>query len=411
MDTAPLPRETETPPSPAPVAVAAPARPRRPPARRRSIGRTITKAAFLAGLVALTFWNATRSAALEKARDAEGRGDFVNALRLALEHLDRQPWSREADRIAARCLSRLDFAEQAEPYYRRARTGTLTHQDLHYHAYGLVRANLRERAIEAYRDILKGDPGDVAALRLEAGVLLSENRWNEVKDVARQLIERAPGPLTYDFPVNAAGHWTLKPTELASAAVIGYTLEGVVHHDLEEPEAAVTAFEQVLELDPDLRSMPLNPSLFWSHLASDLLIVGRSADVIKSLTRVTENDTSPALLVLLGQAHLQQSSFDEAERCWKLALEFDPKYFTALLGLGRLALQRSRPKEAIGLLERASTIKPDSYETAYSLSRAYRQLGLEDEARRYQEQAVRLRSAPGKKPRGMGAMPSPPASP
>ena len=110
----------------------------------------------LTGSLAATAWVVTRSDALAKAAAADRAGNPVLALRLALDHLGRRPWSREAARIAARNLSRLDYADEAEPYYRRC--GELSPDDLHIRAYGLVRTNQRERAIAAYEEILAGGP-------------------------------------------------------------------------------------------------------------------------------------------------------------------------------------------------------------------------------------------------------------
>jgi tetratricopeptide (TPR) repeat protein len=358
---------------------------------------------MLAGLLGLTGWNFTRSNALGEAQDAEGRGQFATALWKALDHLDRRPWSHEADRIAARCLSRLDFAEAAEPYYRWART--LTVEDLQYRAYGLVRANQRERAIKACKEILDRRPADVTALRLEAGVLLSQSRWDEAKAVARLLVEAPPGPVAGYAPIAVAGHWSLEPIQVASARAIGYTLEAIVNHDVGEPEAAVAAFERVLEVDPLLRSAPLQPSLFWSQFAEDLLSAGRSADAIRYLTQETAARNDAGLMDLLGQAYLREGSVDEAQRCWRQSLAWDPNDHTAWLNLGRIELQRDRPQEAIRLLTQAVKLKPSSYEAAYSLTLVYRRLGQEDEARHYEEKAQRLRQPGKNEHRGMGYTP------
>ncbi len=48
------------------------------------------------------------------------RGELTSCLRDSLDHLGRRPWSRDAALLSAQCLSRLDFAADAEPYYRRA---------------------------------------------------------------------------------------------------------------------------------------------------------------------------------------------------------------------------------------------------------------------------------------------------
>jgi tetratricopeptide (TPR) repeat protein len=356
-------------------------------------------------LIGLTCWNGTRSAGLSEALAAEDRGDFTTALRNALEHLDRRPWSRDADRVAARCLSRLDRAEQAEPYYKWARTHSI--EDLHYRAYGLVRANLRDRAIDAYEDILAREPADVSALRLEAGVLLSQSRFDDVKAVGRRLTEISGGPVTVYTPVPGAGSWTLKTSEVASPAVIGYTLLGVASHDLRESEEAVAAFDRVLQLDPDLRSMPLHQPLFWSNFAEDLLKVGRLSDVVHHLTRALQDWKDPGLMNLLGEAHRAEAHPEKAERCWRQALEWDPNSFYAWLHLGRLKLERGRPEEAIDLLKHAEQLGPDSHDSAYSLSRAYFRIGQDAEGRKYQEKAGRLRALAKGAAQGMGDLPSP----
>jgi len=412
MGTAPLSRQTlspvppvELPPLTA-VTVPPPHRPI-PTARRNWFRKVLIWSAFLTGLTGLSAWNATRSEALGEARISEERGDFVTALRQSLDHLDRRPWSREAGRLAARCLSRLDFPDKAEPFYRGA--GGLTLDDLHYRAYGFVRANLREKAVQAYREILARHPDDVSALRAEGGVLLSQSRWDEAREVASRLARMPARPVQVASPAVIAGHWTLKPDLIASPPVLGYTLEGVVYHDLPDSHIqAVRAFERVLELDPGLRSMPLPRPLFWSHLCTDLFALGRSADVIRYLTKSQETRDDPGLSIQLGQAHVLQSSPDEAERCFRQALERDPDSFAAWLNLGRLELQRRRPNEAIAPLEQAARLRPGSYEVNYSLSLAYRQLRRGDEAKRYQEKADKLRTEP--KRGGMGAPPSPTSS-
>ncbi|GAC1474095.1 MAG: hypothetical protein NVSMB9_23840 [Isosphaeraceae bacterium] len=362
---------------------------------------------MLLGLFALTIWNGMRNSLLDEARAAERRGDFVTGSRCALDHLDHWLWSGEANLVAARCLSRLDFAELAEPHYRKA--GALTLEDLHYRAYGFVRANFREKAIQAYEEILARYPGDVSSLKLEGGVLLSQSRWNEVREVARRLMEIPPGPVSVYTPVVAVGHWTLKLRQVESASVIGYTLEGTVHQNLHDPEPAAAAFDRVLALDPELRSMPLQRSLFWSHLAEDLLRIGRADDVIRHLTKAPETRSDPGLIVQLGQAYVLRSSFDEADVCFRQALDLDPKFYAAWLGLGRLALQRHQPEEAVSSLQQAAKLSPGSYETTYGLSLAYRQLGKDEEARRYQKKADQLRSRVRREPGGMGAIPGKPS--
>lgn len=383
------------------------------PARSRRTFRPalglVVRGLILVGLLGLTAWNVTRSNALDEARAAEARGDDARAVRAALDHLARRPWSREAERIAARGLSRLDFADLADPHYRRG--GILSLEDKLTRAYGLTRANLRDRAEAAYRAILADRPGDVTALRLLAGVLLSEGRWDDAQTVAASLIALPSEPTEGYLPVKArSGRWALKPVRVESPPALGYTLKGSVHRDLHEIEPCALALERVLDLDPQLHSMPLPKREFWTYLGEALIRSGRGADAIRRLGPVVDELNDPAVLDLLGQAYVLQGLFDDARRCFVKATDLDPNHLASWRDLGRLELQLNRPSEAVRALTEAETRAPGSYETSYGLAQAYRRLGRDDQARHYQDEAVRLRRKLKPAPGGMGAMPGKPAS-
>ena len=144
-----------------------------PPFLTRRSGVFLGSLILLTGLLGLTAWNVTRSEALTAGAQLYARGELTTCLRYSLDHLQRRPWSQEAALLAARCLSRLDFADAAEPYYERA--GELDLNDLQTRAFGLVRGNHRQRAIQAYEQILARWPENVTALRRLAAVQLSEN--------------------------------------------------------------------------------------------------------------------------------------------------------------------------------------------------------------------------------------------
>ncbi len=134
--------------------------------------RSLAWILVLAGLTGFTAWHRTYAAALADARLAfEGQADaapkptWLNhisdlvsgtqtrtgkprarperstsvsepdyhfALRRALDHLLLHPNDPVGNRLAALCLSRLDYAAEAEPYYALARAnGRLSPEDLH----------------------------------------------------------------------------------------------------------------------------------------------------------------------------------------------------------------------------------------------------------------------------------------
>jgi tetratricopeptide (TPR) repeat protein len=350
---------------------------------RRTCQRWIARGIVITGLVALSAWRATRPEAVAEAEAAYARSDLVTALRRACDRLECWPSSPRAARVAALSLSRLDFPEQADRYYRLA--SRLSWDDLHHRAYGLVRGNHRERAIQAYRRILSRWPDDVLAMKRQAGVLISRGQRNAALKLAERLIRIPEG------------------------AELGYSLVGVLNYEVGEAELAVAAFEKVLALDPDLRTMPLNPDEFWKDFGIDLLVLGRYADVRRYMSRALARKDNGLLMTLMGEAYQAESRLDEAEPCWRKAIEWDPKLPRAWFNLGKLALTRGRPHEAIPYLEQAARLAPESHRPLYSLSLAYGRLGRNLEAERYRLQSERIRRNASQPPRGAASPASPPS--
>ncbi len=320
---------------------------------------TIVFTVILIGLLILTAWNLARSDQLLAARRAFVRGDLPSCLEHALGYLSHQPWSREAALLAGRCLSRLDYAEEAEPYYRRA--GQLELNDAQIRAYSLARGPHPKHSIPAYNEILMRWPDNVTALRRLAAVLLAQNDTEQLLKLADRL------------------------GKISGGAAIGQTLRGVVYHNDKNPQQAVAAFERVLELDPDLREMPLSRGLFWSHLADDLISCGRFDEAGRYLSQALVGNPDPALINKLGHVYFLQGSFNEAERCFRQAVDLDPSAYAPRLELAKLVLQRQDRDEALKYLNRARLLAPQQYSVLYSLAQVYRQLGRTVDADRIQE--------------------------
>jgi tetratricopeptide (TPR) repeat protein len=336
---------------------------------RRRKGFVIATGVIVASLISAIIWRENYPAAQVQAEEAYRNNRLAVALQISLEHLKRRPTSRYSSLLAARCLSRLGRPDQAEPLYEKA--GTLDLDDQHIRAYALVLSNRRESAIRAYKRILEIRPDDVLALRRLAAVLISERRWDGALDAANRLIKVPAG------------------------AVVGHTLAGVVHHNARDSELAVFAFTRVLELDPELKQMPLKPpSMFWAEFGHNLLAVGRWAEARKCLNHAREESNDPKIADLLGQSFFVAEEFDEAERWWRMALEQDPDRYGTWWRIGKLELQRGRLADAIKSLRRASELEPNAAGPLYSLALIYRRLGQKEEADRVTHQLDRLRAGP-----------------
>lgn len=347
---------------------------------RRRLSVVITCGLLAACLLAAFVWSELHPAALSDAEAAYRRTNFELALSKARGHLARRSSSRTAALIAARCLSSLDRPSQAEPYYKKA--GSLDLEDQHTRALGIVKGNLRAQAIQAYRQILTRWPDDVRALRRLAAVLISESRWAEALETAKRL------------------------TKIPDGTVIGHTLAGVVHHNTANTDQSVAEFGRVLELDPDLKEMPLTPrSMFWADYGQDLLASGRAVLAERCLHRALAEGGDATIADLLGQSYYQQGESDEAERCWRYSLNLNPNRASTWWRIGRLQLQQDKLEDAVASLLRASQLAPKAVEPAFNLSLAYRRLGRREEADRLQHQVSRLRDKSAPPRGGMGSMP------
>ena len=284
------------------------------------------------GLLSLTAWNVTRSEAMLAARQAYWKEDFALALAHSLEHLHKQPWSGEAAVLAANCLSRLNFARGRAvlPSCRPARIERPADSGL----WSGSRASARAR-----------DP----SFSRGAGTLAQQRDGDAPP---RWRLARLSGP------DGRASHPGRALEKVSGGEIIGSTLRGVVYHNDQNPQQAVAAFERVLELDPELREMPLPQTLFWTELTDDLVSAGRIEDAARYLASAVSKTTDPSLLNRLGWTYLLRSMLDDADRCFRQAADLAPRDHVAYLNLAKLAVLRHDEKAALAHLNRARLSRP-----------------------------------------------------
>ncbi len=85
---------------------------------------------------------------------------------------------------------------------------------------------------------------------------------------------------------------------------------------------------------------------------------------------------------------------DDADRCFRQALEWEPGNFKPYVGLSRIALQRQHREEALRYLKQANQPAPLEYSVLYSLAAIYRLLGQPADAARVEETLTQLREKP-----------------
>jgi tetratricopeptide (TPR) repeat protein len=82
----------------------------------------------------------------------------------------------------------------------------------------------------------------------------------------------------------------------------------------------------------------------------------------------------------LGTVFLLENRLPEAESCFRAALQRDPDYVEALIGLGQVEAQRGDAAAALKHLESAIEISPNLPKAHFALGRLLESLGKTDEA-------------------------------
>jgi tetratricopeptide (TPR) repeat protein len=84
----------------------------------------------------------------------------------------------------------------------------------------------------------------------------------------------------------------------------------------------------------------------------------------------------------LAFVHESRNDLVNAERCFRRALELNPKIDRAWYGLGLTLIRSGRLEEAIGVLKKNIELQPFSPFGYYQLGMTYHHLGRDEEARR-----------------------------
>ena len=82
----------------------------------------------------------------------------------------------------------------------------------------------------------------------------------------------------------------------------------------------------------------------------------------------------------LGRVLQLQGRLNEAEACFRRALELDPDYVGALIGLGTIEAARGEPRSALKRFEMAIEIEPHDAEAHFARARVLDSMGKTDEA-------------------------------
>jgi tetratricopeptide (TPR) repeat protein len=134
---------------------------------------------------------------------------------------------------------------------------------------------------------------------------------------------------------------------------------------------------------------PVNAAAFAK--ASSAIDAKRYDEGAELLTKILAADPKDfQAWTELGNVHLLQSKYSEAENEFLRAIDLHPNFFLALLNLGRAEIGQQRYDVAIEVLSRAVKLRADSADANYLLGESYLQMKKGSLAVPYLNEALRL---------------------
>jgi tetratricopeptide (TPR) repeat protein len=155
------------------------------------------------------------------------------------------------------------------------------------------------------------------------------------------------------------------------------------------PDVLVASYEQVVRLDPrhEKGRLALAELYLMTHRYDD-------AAVQFEIIRASRPDDVEALLGL-GRVAVERGEDDEAGRCFDRAAGVAPNDFRPLSERGKLELKRGRFQSALDFFNRAVALNADEPEVHYQRSLVLNWLGRADEAKKETEETARLQKQKG----------------
>ena len=207
-------------------------------------------------------------------------------------------------------------------------------------------------AEQCARSIEKRNPQSQEAMLLRAHVLLNLHRFKESETLARILVEQR-------------------------GLSVDYGLLGDALMEQGKLKDAVEAYQQMMNLKPDLRAYARAAHMRW--LKGDLEGAIEAMQLAVSAASPSDAESASWVNTRLAFYEFQAGRVNEAEQRCALALSLQNNYPPTLLLQGRILLGQSRLGEAVDVLQNAVKLNPLP-EYQWTLAEALRIAGREKEA-------------------------------
>ncbi len=151
---------------------------------------------------------------------------------------------------------------------------------------------------------------------------------------------------------------------------------GLVYLNKNQVDLAIKHFKRAIQIKPGYA--PAHNNLGSAYLRKKEW--DRAIEIFEAVSKDLLYATPHYPLTNLGYAYYNKRDYKQAEIYYKKALEIEPRYVNALLGLGRTYIAALKIQDAVKTLETARRFYPSSAEVYFELATAYKLAGQYREA-------------------------------
>ena len=152
---------------------------------------------------------------------------------------------------------------------------------------------------------------------------------------------------------------------------------GEAHESEEQYDLAILEYRKVLERDPNRLGIHyrIGRAILSRSIKDNARseLAGEAAKEFQDELRLDPTNANAAYE--LGELDRKQEKYAEARDLFTAAVNYDPRFEEAEIGLGRTLLAMAKPDEALPHLKQALVLNAQNEVTYYQLAQAYRQLG------------------------------------
>ena len=239
-----------------------------------------------------------------------------------------------------------------------------------------------------YREVLKQAPSSAEVVGNLGVVLARQEKFDEAISMYRRALRLHPALYPLHLNLGLACYKIGQRPE----AIREFRL--YLARDADNRQARQMLATALLESDQYEEAAKIFDSLMPSEdlslqlgLATSLVRLQRVSEARKILDNLLKDDESAEVQLVLGQAYVAATEFEQADRALRRAIQLKPGLAGARFYLGALRWKQQNEEEAIAAWREELKLDGNSFETLFALGAVLAEKGQFDEAGRLLVQA------------------------